>query len=416
VFSSRDAGVKQPIVMAASPTSATLRLYDPIDADGGEWGVSAKEFAASLDSLDKGVREIQLRINSPGGDVFEGLAILNALRDHPAKVVAVVDGVAASAASFVAMAADEVLMSRNTEMMIHDASGLALGNANVMHDMAGRLDKISDNIADVYASRAGGTVEEWRKAMLAETWYSADEAVEAGLADRVREPAPGDPEPTEAKARYNLAVFAHAGREKAPAPFMPTRTPVADVAAGQHNPGEEPAVAFSDEQLTTLRQKLGTADDADEATILAALDEALSERAEPPAAPSPTQPTDSAPTDAQPTGQTSAATPGTMVIDSSAWEEREARIKRLEAQDAKRRREERDAVIGQAVRDGKFPHARVEHWARLWDADPEGTRTVIAGLARNVVPVNEIGHGGDDAEFDAEFAHLFPPVPSVKGA
>lgn len=112
-----------------------------------------------------------------------------------------------------------------------------------------------------------------------------------------------------------------------------------------------------------------------------------------------------------------AAGPGTMVIDAAAWQAREDSIKRLEAAEAKRRTEERDAVIGQAVKAGKFPPARVEHWKRLWDADPEGTRTVVDSLTPNVVPVTAMGeYGSGEDAVDEEFAHLFPPTNAPKGA
>jgi len=190
--------------------AAVLRLYDPIDSWGGEWGVSAKEFAAALDEIT--TDEIRLHINSPGGEVFEGIAILNALRNHPARVTTVVDGLAASAASFIAMGGDEVVMSRNAEMMIHDAWGLGIGNAADMRDLADRLDHLSNNIASVYAGKAGGSTEDWRAHMVAETWYTADEAVASGLADRT------DDKAERVENRFDLGVFQYAGRDKAPAP------------------------------------------------------------------------------------------------------------------------------------------------------------------------------------------------------
>jgi ATP-dependent Clp endopeptidase proteolytic subunit ClpP len=205
---------------------ATLRLYDPIDSWGEFFGTSAKEFAAALDTLPANVHEIRLHLNSPGGEVFEGIAILNALRNHDAKVVAIVDGIAASAASFIACGADELVMARNSELMIHDAWGLCVGNAADMHAMADMLDHISDNIASIYADKAGGTVEEWRAVMAGEAWYSATEAVDAGLADRV-----DDRKADEAKNRFDLSIFTYAGRQAAPAP---TRPVIAD---------EEPPVA-----------------------------------------------------------------------------------------------------------------------------------------------------------------------------
>lgn len=200
--------------VAVADGVATMRLYDPVDSWGGEFGVSAKEFAAALDSLPDDTSEIRLHINSPGGEVYEGLAILNQLRAHEARVVAVVDGIAASAASFIAAGADELVMSRNSQLMIHDAWGLCVGNAANMRDLADRLDKISDNIASVYASKA--PKGDWRAAMLAESWFDADEAVTAGLADRVEGVADKD-----AKNRFDLSIFQHAGREDAPTPDVP---------------------------------------------------------------------------------------------------------------------------------------------------------------------------------------------------
>lgn len=393
---------------------AELRLYDPIDSYGGEFGVSAKEFAKVLDGIPETVNEIRLHINSPGGEVFEGIAIANSLRNHKARVVAHVDGIAASSASFIAASADEVVMGRNSQMMVHDAMGFAVGNAKTMADMVAVLDKISDNIASFYAEKAGGSVEEWRAVMLAETWFSASEAVDAGLADSVDE----KPEADAVTNRFDLSIFNYAGRENAPAPIPPSASAVGSVNTSERGS----AVAFTAEQLTNMRQDLGLAGDADEATIVAALSEALTERADPPASPPtpPAAPVASVdlPGPVQPATPSGPATPGTMVIDESAWQAQQERIKRLEAVDAKRRREERDSVIAQAVSEGKFPHARAEHWVRLWDADPEGTRVVIDGLSRGVVPVNELGHGGGDdgSSVDDEFAHIFPPAYTPNGA
>lgn len=196
---------------------ATLRLYDPIDSWGGEWGVSAREFAAALDALPRDVKTIRLHINSPGGEVFDGVAILNQLRAHPARVIAHVDGIAASAASFIAAGADELVMGRNAELMIHDARGVCLGNAADMAEMTQLLNHLSDNIAQVYASKAGGTVEAWRQSMLAETWFSAQEALDAGLADRID----GVEQPTNA---VDLSTFNYAGRAAAPAPRLSVET------------------------------------------------------------------------------------------------------------------------------------------------------------------------------------------------
>jgi ATP-dependent protease ClpP protease subunit len=168
---------------------ATLRIYDYIDPDGGYWGISANEFADALDAIEEDVTQIELLINSGGGSVWDGLAILNTLRSHPATVTARVDGVAASAASFIAVACDEVVMMPNSRLMIHDALGLCIGQAVDMREYADFLDDTSGNIAEIYATKTGGTVDEWRTLMTANglmgKWYSAQDALDVGLADRI---------------------------------------------------------------------------------------------------------------------------------------------------------------------------------------------------------------------------------------
>lgn len=170
---------------------AEIFIYDEI---GGSAGVSADDFVKDLNEID--VENITLRINSPGGSVFDAIAIYNALIQHPANVTVRVDALAASAASIVAMAGDTIEMMVGSQLMIHDALGMEQGNAKDMRDMGAFLDKQSDNIASIYAARAGDQSEEalknWRNLMLAETWMFAQEAVECGLADQVyMKPIPG---------------------------------------------------------------------------------------------------------------------------------------------------------------------------------------------------------------------------------
>lgn len=162
-----------------APDIATVFIMDEI----GEWGVTASDFTRELRDIKTST--IELHISSNGGSVFDGLAILNALRNHSATVNVVIDGIAASAASFIAMAGDTVKMSPNAVMMIHDAAAAMWGNADEMRAMADMLEKTSDNIAAIYAQRAGGTSEQWRNKMRAETWYNDSEAVAAGLADEI---------------------------------------------------------------------------------------------------------------------------------------------------------------------------------------------------------------------------------------
>lgn len=165
----------------AGPTNAAAEIY--IYDEIGMWGVSASDFVAAL----RGVASprINLHLNSPGGDIFDGVAIYNALRNHPSRVVAYVDGLAASAASFIAMAGAEIIVEPSATMMIHNAQGIAIGEAKDMRELADLLDKLTETIAGIYAARSGQPVDEWLAAMGATTWYNATEAVAAGLADRV---------------------------------------------------------------------------------------------------------------------------------------------------------------------------------------------------------------------------------------
>lgn len=167
-------------------TSRTkVYLYGEI---GGWWdGIDANQFVRDLDAI--GNAGIDLHINSGGGSVFDGIAIYAALKNHPSDVTTVVDSIAASAASFIAMAGDTIKIEKPGRMMIHDAQGLALGNAGDLRTMADLLDELSGTIAEIYADRAGGTAQSWRDAMLTDNglgrWYTATQAVDAGLADEV---------------------------------------------------------------------------------------------------------------------------------------------------------------------------------------------------------------------------------------
>lgn len=165
----------------------------------GEYGITAQDFVAEL--MSSASQRVDLHINSEGGQFFEGLPIYEALRQHPAHVTAHVDGLAASAASLIVQAADHRIMAKNAQMMVHDAHGLCIGNAADMRETADLLERFSDVCADIYADRAGGTPDQWRKAMKGQTkasdgtWYSAEQAVAAGLADEIA----GSPKRNESK-------------------------------------------------------------------------------------------------------------------------------------------------------------------------------------------------------------------------
>jgi len=160
----------------AGPTR--VNIYDEISW----WGISAQEFCDELAAIEG---DVEVHINSPGGLAFDGMTIYNALASRPGNVTTVVDGLAASAASTIAMAGRPRVMSPGSMMMIHDASGLCIGNELDMLDTAKLLGKLSGNIASVYAAHSGTPAEQWRETMRGEGWYTAQEAVDAGLADEV---------------------------------------------------------------------------------------------------------------------------------------------------------------------------------------------------------------------------------------
>jgi ATP-dependent protease ClpP protease subunit len=162
---------------------AEVLIYDEI----GAYGVSAKGFLAELGALPD-TTPLALRINSPGGSVFDAVAIFNALSRHAGHITVWIDGIAASAASYIAMAGDEIVMPQNAFMMIHDPSGIVMGTAADMRDMAGTLDKIAASMTRGYAAKSGKPEAEIAALLAAETWFDAKDALEAGLATRMVEP------------------------------------------------------------------------------------------------------------------------------------------------------------------------------------------------------------------------------------
>ena len=368
---------------SSGQSSADVYIYDAI---GGWFGIRAAEFVQELAALD--VDRINLWVNSPGGDVYDGVAIRNAIRRHPAHVVATVDGLAASAASFIIQAADEIVMAGGSEIAIHDAWGICIGPAADMHEFGDQLDRLSNSIAGLYADRAGGTREQWREAMRAETWYSAEEAVAAGLADR-KDGATTSSDDS-ASNLFDLSIFAHAGRAAAPAPWMPqahaqgrTRKPPAEPVE-DHTPTMEGADAMSDTLAAGLRERLGLTAEAalDEPGLLAKLDEALARPA-----------TDN---------HQSAPPEGTVLVDETVLAEL-----RADAQAGRQAREqqiaaERAAAVQAAVDDGRIAPARRDHWIAALAADP-GAVEVLASLAKGTVPLQPKGYtGGVDEASDED--------------
>ncbi|MFC4623831.1 head maturation protease, ClpP-related [Daeguia caeni] len=204
---------------AAAPgadADATISIFDVIGEDG--WtggGVTAERISAALRSI--GNRDVIVRINSPGGDMFEGIAIYNLLRTHPAKVTVEVLGWAASAASIIAMAGDVIRMGLGSFMMVHNAWGLVIGNRHDLREAASLFDEFDAAIADIYHARTGMDRVSIERLMDAETFMTAAQAVEYGFADAVDDgvAAPsGDAKSTDRRLmarRQTEAALAKAG-------------------------------------------------------------------------------------------------------------------------------------------------------------------------------------------------------------
>ena len=165
---------------------AEIWIYEMIGDDfwsGG--GVTAKNFQKELSEIK--ASQIDLHINSPGGDVFDGIAMYNLIKQHPANVTTYIDGLAASIASVIALAGDQVYMAENALFMVHNPYGMAMGEADEMRKMADRLDVVRDSIAKAYISETDKPEDEIYALMDAETWMTADEAIEFGFIDEVTE-------------------------------------------------------------------------------------------------------------------------------------------------------------------------------------------------------------------------------------
>lgn len=198
-----NAGKGAGIRAEVADDTATIYVYDIIDP---YWGVSASDMAKVLAGIT--APNITLRINSGGGDVFEGRAMMAQLVGHPATITAKIDGLAASAASVLALAASSVEIAEGGFYMIHKGWTWQMGNADDFHDAAALLDKVDAAIIEAYAGKSGKSADEIGAWMKAETWFSAQEAIDAGFCDAI---LPTTAARAEAGARtFNLSAYSNA--------------------------------------------------------------------------------------------------------------------------------------------------------------------------------------------------------------
>lgn len=399
-------------------TSATIDIFDVIDSWGWIFGISARDVDAALKQAGD-VGTLYVRINSPGGEATEGVAIANLLRAHPASVHVSVIGLAASAASYIAAAGDTVTMAPGSLLMIHEASSLALGTAEDMRKEANALDAVGDSIASLYALKAGGDTDEWRDRMRTEVWYTADAAVEAGLADRVgSDPAPSPESASDAAgeteqmgaldaaaARFDLSMYANLP-EAIQARIAAHHGLPAEPPETQETTDHEEAVTMTEAELKALRERLGLPEDADASAIHAKLD------ADDEAHEKVIEDLESKVVAAQ---AAATAPEGKVLVSQNVLDELRDMAKDGAEARAQQRAEARDAAIDAAFKAGKISAERKPHWAEAWDKDPDGTRADLDSLPARFPVAKLTGYTGGtneaedkaftDAEAD-EFAAL----------
>lgn len=305
-----------------------VAIYDEI----GYFGVTAANFIDDLNAIKTDT--ITLRLSSPGGEVFDGINIYNALVNHPAHIDVQIDSLAASIASVIAMAGDTITMSAAAQMMIHDGFTMCAGPADEMRAIADQLDKASDTIASVYAARTGTPAGEWRAAMRKETWFTADEAVKAGLADKV---APLKGRPSSPGNSWDLSVFKHTPRAMLNAAASAGYEPEPYKREAYENVKCPSCGKYSDSDATHCGQcgvKLAGRDDVTTDDTGASGSGAMSDRAQTPvvaAVPVPPQPEPvRAPIAETVTGPADAGKPE---VDNSAWDASKAWHNGVQADD-----------------------------------------------------------------------------------
>lgn len=200
----------QPLRIEASAGSTDIYVNDVIDAN---WGVGAAALITALASADG--KDVVMHINSPGGDVFEARAMAAAIVAHPGKVTAQIDGCCASAATYLALACNEVRMTDGALFMVHNSWTMAMGDKNDLIETADLLDKIDGAITNDYVNKTGASAETVKGWMDATTWFTAAEALDAKLIDAIDSNTKAKPKKM---AQWNLAAYPNAPKATEPAP------------------------------------------------------------------------------------------------------------------------------------------------------------------------------------------------------
>ena len=351
----------------------------------GEISPRGRGSAWLRDQLTGHTGDVELHVNSPGGDVHEGVAMLNVLRAHPGRVTAIVEGLAASAASFIiAGGADHIIMRPHSEVMVHSPWMALEGDGPTLVKAAGDLERLGGTLARIYADRAGGTPERWAELMSAETWFTADEAVAAGLADEVVD---GRTAVTAANhtASPVFARFRYRSRAEAPQP----NTKDNDMAEQQPEQSAD-GVVFTPEQWTKLTTLLDV--DPAAATVDEALD-LIAAMVEKLVGDNPEK------TDSE--GGAVLARAGRVLLDRDTYKELVAGAREGIAIRAQRDAKAREAEVDQWIREGRINSSFRAKAVAMAHRDMATARAFYGSNPPNTIPVKEIGHAltpDDEAE------------------
>jgi ATP-dependent Clp endopeptidase proteolytic subunit ClpP len=372
--------------VAGAPRTLEIDVFDVIGETYDGEGFGAKALRARLKDAGE-IDAIKLRVNSLGGDVWDGFASYELLRDHPARVEVTIEGVAASMATVIAMAGDRIEMAANADFMIHEPWSVSMGAAEDLEHAAQHLESLAQNIAATYASRTGRSVEEVRQWMKDETWMSATQAKERGFVDAVlprkeRAAAALSPEQVEAYRRADPAARALmvAPRFAAPEALAAARAAETDTETQTHAAPQAaqgaPQAARGDMSMNAILKALGAASEAEALTLVATL-MALT---------------------AKSSGVESLGVIEAWKTSAEKGARAEAELAGVRAALAKREKEDAEAdaarLINSAVEDGRLPPAKRANAETLFAKfGPDALRAHLEGLS----PVVRI-EGKDDRQ------------------
>jgi len=358
--------------MELTEEAAEISIFDTI----GGWDFTVKDFKRDFDAIKKS-KKLRLLLNSPGGDVFDGMAIYNLLAGYRDKLSVEVLGVAASIASVIALAGRELIMAQGSYLMIHNPSGIVVGNAGDMRKTAETLDKIAGQMANIYAGKSYLSREEVLAAMEEESWYTAAEAVEAGFADRVED-------------RGQIAALAFDMRQfnYGRVPEILASRPAVDGGDEIQNKGGE--------EMRTLNEILVALSELSEEETAKATDEDKQRIA---------QIFDFAGLEAKNVGlvETVEALQRKVALQEEKINllltENQEKTRQLDELKRARSLAEKDQVIEKALSEGRITPRNRAQWEAQYDKDPEGTKKLLEAQQPVVdLSVRGTGAGGEESD------------------